>query len=280
MPYEVYVREARRLEGRAVFTENSALLVNGLKRAPIQNDSISVTEWFMDSHACTEHTLPGSKPEGEVMLKNKTFPGQLSIKCILPKDLDNLIVPVCLSSSHIGWGTIRLEPTWMSICEAAGYMVSMAVRSKLPPSKVNSDKLLRMLAVKRVMLTFFNDVEGREYAPWYPAVQYLGTKGFFGSYNANASSILSKSLAEAWLLQTARLVKNPLLDPMEHAAAIFAKDSSKDEGIKASVFAKRLEEIQGLSTQKILSFMRTLKINTDSLITRGEACSLIFEALP
>ena len=181
MPYEVYVRESRRIVGRKVFTENDAVLADGLKRAPVHPDSISVTEWFMDSHACTTKRLPGSKLEGEVMLKNQTFPGQIPFGSILPQNIDNLIVPVCLSASHIGWGTIRLEPTWMSIGEAAGYVASLAIKKKIPPASVDSDELTRLLARKHIMLSFFNDMEGREYAPWYPAMQYLATQGFFGS---------------------------------------------------------------------------------------------------
>ncbi len=279
MPYEIYVREAWRLEGRAVFTEHNALLSKGIKRAPIQTDSISVTEWFMDAHACRGLTLPGSKPEGEIMLKNKTFPGQVSCDCIFPKDIDNLIVPVCLSSSHVGWGTIRLEPTWMSICEAAGHIVVMAIQNKVAPAQVNKDKLLQLLASKALMITFFNDVEGREYAPWYPAVQYLGTKGFFGSYNAKPHDLLTRALASAWLDHTARLAKNPLLDPMKYAAGIFSRENLKSDGITGADFSKMLSESNDRSPRKILAVMRSLKINPKTMITRGDACRVIFEVL-
>ncbi len=57
MPYELYVREARRIVGRSVFTEHNAMLAKDLMRAPIQNDSISIAEWFMDSHFCTERQV-------------------------------------------------------------------------------------------------------------------------------------------------------------------------------------------------------------------------------
>ncbi len=212
------------------------------------------------------------------MLKNRTFPGQVPYNCILPKDLDNLIVPVCLSASHIGWGTIRLEPTWMSIGESAAYAVSMAVNQKIAPSAIRKDKLMRLLARKGVMLSFYSDVEGREYARWYPAVQYLGTKGFFGTYEANATERLSSALADMWLPHAGRLITNPLLDAGKYATEIFASDAVTDAGISAGKFAKKLSETEGFSKQKVLALLPRLNLKPDALITRGDACRIIFEA--
>jgi len=56
-PYEFYVREARRIKGRAVFTQHDAMLMPGLDRAPVHADSIAITEWYLDSHACTPRRL-------------------------------------------------------------------------------------------------------------------------------------------------------------------------------------------------------------------------------
>src|SRR3546814_666776 len=199
--------------GRSVFTGHDARLAKGLERAPVHKDSISMTEWFMDSHACTLSRIEGSKPEGEVMLKNMTFPGQVSFGTIFPKEVDNLMVPVCLSSSHIGWGTIRLEPTWMSICEAAGYAAALAISQQTVPANINPDQLTRLLARKRIMISFFNDMEGREYASWYPAVQYLGTQGFFASYDALPNETLGTPLAEAWISHTGNWIKKGIASP-------------------------------------------------------------------
>ena len=54
-------------------------------------------------------------------LHAETFPGMVPYEALLPKELDNLLVVNCVSSTHIGWNTIRLEPTWMNIGEAAGW---------------------------------------------------------------------------------------------------------------------------------------------------------------
>lgn len=278
LPYELYVREARRIVGRSVFTEHDAMLAEGIKRAPIHNDSISITEWFMDSHYCTESHVEGSKMEGEVMLKNKTFPGQVSLGTIFPKDLDNLIVPVCLSSSHVGWGTIRLEPTWMSIGEAAGYAASIAVEKNISPSKIDSDQLIRLLARNRIMISFFNDMEGREYSSWYPAIQYLGTQGFFGSYMALPNEKLSAVVFDEWLNLIEKWNNQRFNNPLIYTKKIFKAEQIKSSDfVKADVFANRLGEAIG-NPARLTKEMNKLKIISDNFITRGDACRLIFES--
>ncbi len=277
LPYELYVREARRIVGHSVFTEHNAMLMEGLKRAPIQNDSISVTEWFMDSHFCTEAHIEGCKKEGEVMLKNKTFPGQVSIGTIFPKNLDNLLVPVCISASHVGWGTIRLEPTWMSIGEAAGYIAAKAVNQNVAPSKIDNDSLIRLLARKRIMISFFNDMEGREYSSWYPAVQYLGTKGFFGSYLALPNENLTAEIAEEWLSHFNEWINLKTINLMHTKKICKAEQSKSEVFVNAKDFAIGLGEAVG-DIKKISDLSIKLKINSGSFISRGDACRLIFEA--
>ncbi len=281
MPYEVYVRESRRIVGRKVFTENDAVIADGLNRAPVHPDSISITEWFMDSHACTNKRLPGSKLEGEVMLKNQTFPGQIPFGSILPQNIDNLIVPVCLSASHIGWGTIRLEPTWMSIGEAAGYVANLAIKKQIPPASINSDELTRLLARKGIMLSFFNDMEGREYSPWYPALQYLATQGFFGSYDALPNEKLKTNLADAWIDYFGKWIKDRSSCTIHTIAAILSAEQKGGKAVKANGFAKRLNSIlypDDHMANAMMNLLQRLDISPDGLISRGDACRLMFEA--
>jgi hypothetical protein len=197
-PHEFYVREARRLAGRYVFTEHDATLVPGLRRAPVHADGIAITEWYMDAHACTTARVPGSLDEGKMMLHQETFPGQLPYRALLPTGLDNLLVPVCASATHVAWGTVRLEPTWMNIGEAAAYATVQAIRRSQPPARIDADTLLRTLAVKRVMISFFNDVDVSAGDAWIPAAQYFGTKGFFADYEVRAAEPLKPATEKVW----------------------------------------------------------------------------------
>jgi len=173
-----YIREARRITGRAILTEHDANLAPGLLRAPVQADSIAFTEWYMDSHSCTTARVPGGLDEGKAMLEKETFPAQIPYRCLLPKGVDNLLVPVCLSATHVAWGTVRLEPVFMQTGEAAGLATALALRDKTTPAQLDSDQLVRALCERHSMVSFFNDADvgGKETS--VAAAQYFGTKGF------------------------------------------------------------------------------------------------------
>ncbi|MEI9808034.1 MAG: FAD-dependent oxidoreductase [Bacteroidota bacterium] len=278
MPYELYVREARRMKGKIVFTEHDARLAKGLKRAPVHTDSIGVTEWFLDSHACTDQQVKGSKDEGEVMLKSETVPGQIPLATIFPSDIDNLIVPVCLSASHIGWGAIRLEPVWMEVGEVAGYVAAEAFNQGITPALVNPDELVKKLALNRFMISFFNDMEGREYSPWYPAVQYLGTKGFFGTYEAQPNKKLTKILAERWADHLQSWKQKGDWDANNQALKTAKAEETDGESLKAAEFVTMIEKALRLPNQ-LKAGLKKININDKSNITRGDAARLIFEAI-
>ena len=77
IPWELYVREARRMIGRYVFTEHDASLAPGVGRAPIHADSIAISEWPLDSHECTLDRTLGSYYDGNFLLTEKTRPAQV-----------------------------------------------------------------------------------------------------------------------------------------------------------------------------------------------------------
>lgn len=197
-PWEMYVREARRLVGRAVFTEHDGLPAPGLKRTPVHADAIAITEWPMDSHSCHNETVPGSDHEGKVLLSEQTRPGQVGYRMLLPKEIDNLLVTGCVSSSHIGWGTIRLEPVWMHVGESAAYALALAQRARVSPADLPATELQRALVARDVMLTFFNDFDLSAPTAEQRAAQYFGARGFFPDYFARLDQPLTRGIAEVW----------------------------------------------------------------------------------
>lgn len=223
-PYEFYVREARRITGRYIFIEHDAMLADGLDRAPVHEDSIGVTDWYLDTHACTPRRVPGSLEEGKMMLDVETFPGQVPYRAILPQGVDNLLVPVCLSSTHVAWGTIRLEPTWMNLCESAGHAAALAIRNNVTPAALDSDLLLRKLAASHVMLSFFNDVDVASDDPRVAAAQYFATKGFFPTYDARLDAPLTEAVRRIWL-DGFKQLQQGTLDAATFALAVHAAES-------------------------------------------------------
>lgn len=266
-PYEFYVREARRIVGRYVFTQHDAMLAKDYKRAPVHEDSIGVTEWYMDTHACTTNRVKGSLDEGKMMLHYETFPGQVPYRALLPQGVDNLLVPVCLSSTHVAWGTIRLEPTWMNICESAAYAVVQAVKNKQTPAAINADKLLRALAEKRVMLSFFKDVDVGGKDAWIPAVQYFGTKGFFATYDARLTEPLTQEVAFRWASGVKRIKDGTL------KADTLARALVKEEELRA------VKVTQGQFIGMLPSGVRVKAAPSFSQLTRGDALLMLWETL-
>lgn len=278
-PYEIYVREARRLVGRYVFTEHDATLADGLGRAPVHSDSIAVTEWYQDTHACTDEKIQGSLDEGKMMLHSLTFPGQVPYKCLLPEELDNLLVPVCLSSTHVAWGTIRLEPTWMNIAESAAYATAIAVKHHQTPAEVDPDDLLRTLAERRVMISFFNDIDLGSEEAWVPAVEFLGTKGFFRTYDARAGEPLTVEVARCWASTFAKLAGDRPIDATVETGRLPANDLGSD-GVTVAEFSSLLVRalVGGTIEQAaVLKACGRLGLNPDDVIRRSGACRLVYD---
>lgn len=219
IPWEIYVREARRIEGRAVFTEFDASLAPGIDRAPVHADSVAITDWMMDSHECTTDRMPGSAYEGAVLLSELTRPGQVPYRCLLPQGLDNLLVPVCLSASHVGWGTIRVEPTWIHLAESAAHACLLSLERGQPPAGLDVSALQRRLVESGVMISFFNDCDMAHRGRFVPAVQFFGAKGFFSSYDAKPADPLDAATARVWIHGFCALVTGRL-DALELAKRV------------------------------------------------------------
>jgi hypothetical protein len=135
--------------------------------------------------------------------------------------VDNLLVPVCLSATHVGWGAVRLEPVFMQTGEAAGVAATLAIRQNRSPAQLNPDGLIRELCKRRFMISFFNDVDVSSDDPRVAAAQYFGTKGFFADYNARLDEPLTEGVRALW---------QEMRDPGKLAAAVHAaeaKDSSR-----------------------------------------------------
>lgn len=235
-PYEFYVREARRISGRYIFTQHDAMLAPGLSRAPVHADSIGVTEWYLDTHACTPRHIAGALEEGKMMLDVETFPGQVPYRALLPQGLDNLLVPVCLSATHVAWGTIRLEPTWMNIAESAGHAAALAIQNKITPAQLDPDLLLRKLVTSHVMVSFFNDVDVSAGDARIVAAQYFATKGFFAGYDARLDEPLTESTNRVWdrglsALRESKLKPMELMKQVQQAEAEQSPKLDRTRGV-------------------------------------------------
>lgn len=128
-PRQIYVREARRMIGAYVMTENDLL-----KKRPTP-DSIGMGSYGIDSHNVQRYiTADGSvQNEGDIGVPT-AGPYEIAYGSIVPQkpQCQNLLVPVCLSSSHIAYGSIRMEPVFMILAQSAATAASLALQRQLP----------------------------------------------------------------------------------------------------------------------------------------------------
>ncbi len=226
VPYEMYVRGTRRLGGRHVFTEHDGMPAKEYSRTPIHADSIAVTDWYMDSHSCTTESRPGFKYDGKLILTEESRPSQIPYRSLLAEEVDNLLVPVCLSATHIAWGAIRLEPVFLQTGEAAGLAAALAKKYGTTAGKLDADLLVRTLAERGHLVSFFNDlrVSGDDHATI--AAQFFATRGFFSNYDARLGEPLTEAVANVWAEGFEQLQAGTL-KPAELAARLEAAEQKK-----------------------------------------------------
>jgi hypothetical protein len=125
--HQIYVREARRMVGSYVMTENELL-----EKKPTP-DSVGMGSYTIDSHNVQRYITPEGfvQNEGDIGTPTKG-PYEIALGALLPKrgDIENLTVPVCVSSSHIAYGSIRMEPVFMILGQSAATVAAQAIDAK------------------------------------------------------------------------------------------------------------------------------------------------------
>jgi len=148
-PHQIYVREARRMVSDFVMTEPH------LRRQKPTPRPIGMGSYNMDSHNVQRYVDSSghARNEGDIQV-NPGGPYQISYDAIVPKPTEctNLLVPICLSSSHIAYGSIRMEPVFMILGQSAATAASMAIDDAIAVQEVNYPKLrARLLADGQVL---------------------------------------------------------------------------------------------------------------------------------
>lgn len=148
-PHQIYVREARRMIGQYVMTENEIM---GRKTI---TEPIGMGSYTMDSHNVQRYITPDGfvQNEGDVGISSKE-PYKIALGAILPKktECSNLIVPVAVSSSHIAFGSIRMEPVFMILGQSAGIIAAIAFGEKVSVQDIAYDKIRKQLVKDQQVL--------------------------------------------------------------------------------------------------------------------------------
>jgi len=144
-PWQLYVREGRRLVGEYTLTEHD---ITGKGQEPVHHpDTIAVGEFPIDSFPCRKRQPTDTRVlEGYLgMLDYITRPYEIPYRIMIPAKIDGLIVPVAASTTHVAYSSIRMEPTWMCLGQAAGVAAHLAIEHRVPPRQAPIAELQAIL---------------------------------------------------------------------------------------------------------------------------------------
>jgi hypothetical protein len=131
-PHQLYIREGRRMVSAYVMTQANC------ERRRIAEDSVGLASYPMDSHFCQRVVV---EEKGQTTVRNEggfghacKGPYPVSYRSIIPEreECTNLLVPVCLSASHVAYGSIRMEPVFMILGQSAGIAAAVAIDEGIP----------------------------------------------------------------------------------------------------------------------------------------------------
>ena len=148
-PHQIYVREARRMLGKYVMTEHELL-----KRRATP-EPVGMGSYGIDSHNIQRYITPEGyvQNEGDIGVSTRG-PYQIAYGSLVPKkgEAENLLVPVAVSSSHIAYGSIRMEPVFMILGQSAATAAVLAIEGKTTVQDVPYAKLEERLRKDRQVL--------------------------------------------------------------------------------------------------------------------------------
>ena len=193
-PRQVYVREGRRFEGVYFFTANDAIPVTVGSRPPIHANSITASHYALDSHAVRKREQGRVHLDGFLSYPSAVYTVPYGV--IVPKEVDNLLLPVPVSGSHIGFSTLRMEPCWMAMGQAAGIASALAIEEKVKVQNVDIEQLQSALLDQKATLMYFKDVKYD--SPYFRLVQYFGLHGYLPDWEARLEEPIDVQTFNEW----------------------------------------------------------------------------------
>jgi hypothetical protein len=148
-PHQLYVREARRMLGSYIMTQADIL------EQRTKADSVGLGSYNTDSHHVQRVPTEDGAVINEGDFQVHVAPYAIPYRSLVPKgaECENLLVPVCLSASHVAYGTIRMEPVYMILGQACGVAAALAIDGETTVQAVPVDKLVAKLKAQKAVLS-------------------------------------------------------------------------------------------------------------------------------
>lgn len=147
-PFQLYIRESRRMIGAYVMRQAD------LQTERTKSDSVGMGSYNSDSHNIQRVAMPDGTVQNEGDVQVPVQPYEIPYRVITPKasESENLFVPVCLSASHTSYSSLRMEPQYMILGQAAGEAAALAVGSGTTIQAISIDELQKRLHEHRAIL--------------------------------------------------------------------------------------------------------------------------------
>ena len=293
-PRQMYVREGCRILGGYLFSASDALLDSSGGRSPVHWDSVASGGYQIDSHATRqrEDLGLGGPADGEVAdgrqvalegfigLHEETVPYQIPYRVMVPEGIDGLLTPVAVSASHLGYGTIRMEPVWMALGEAAGTAAALSLERGVRVRDVPRAALQRELLARGQVIAYFNDIAPAGFAGYEQqaaglseAAQFWGARGFFGQYAARPDDPLTRGEAQRWVWLTRRAA-DPWR-PLQVDAGLFNDSTPCSWSAFTSIVRQWMADPSPLRLSMGALPDVPAPERPEATISRGKACLLI-----
>jgi hypothetical protein len=140
-PNQLYIREARRMQGEYIMRQSD------LQTDRTKPDSIGMGSYNSDSHNIQRVAMPDGTVQNEGDVEVGVKPYEIPYRSITPRRSEsvNLLVPVCLSATHAAYSSLRMEPQYMIIGQAAGMAAALAIASHTPVQDISVQQLQQKL---------------------------------------------------------------------------------------------------------------------------------------
>ena len=148
-PYALYIREGRRMIGEHVMVQKD------LQTHIFKDDGVGMGSFLIDCHIVQRILAEDGTVRDEGSFQDTpALPYQIPYRSLTPKraECENLLVPVCLSASHIAYCSLRMEPVYMALGQACGLAVVQAMRAKQSVQAVNVQTLREKLLEQKAVL--------------------------------------------------------------------------------------------------------------------------------
>ena len=170
-PNQLYIREARRMVGEYVMSQKD------IQTALTKPDPIGMGSYNSDSHNVQRIVNAAGIVRNEGDMQVSVEPYQIPYRVLLPKrgEVQNLLVPVCFSATHVAYSTLRMEPQYMILGQAAGVAAALAIRRSVAVQDIDTAALTRILvehgAILEYQPTIQGNLAGRFRGKWPPAAR-------------------------------------------------------------------------------------------------------------